>query len=487
VEPTAERDLGDDAVRKTDVKRAFLVVPVLALAGCGGLAAKQDPGNEARHRVAGLGLALELPSGWNARILSGGAGRPVLHAASFPLPSNDDDSGEIARETVGGPGQMYLNVRDLGPGETGSPLPVEFHRSDFGPPPPGPGSRCCFVTVASRDVAASGHVYRVTVISGSDELPSAPALAEVNALLSTVSLEPYEPKRPTSAEEDERLTGYGIELTLPRGWDGRISSGVLEAASFRFSHAAEPSRPLSVGRNEIAIRLIEHAGSDSPFVTARLPLQLAPTEFIRPGPGSGEQVPALSGRSFVASGRQFVLWVSAGSVPPSPSALAEANEALATLRVEPGDFYPGQVDPATFVSARGWYTGTSGPAQIEPSGEHTSSWASTVPYRDPPNQFPPHETLAALPVDGIAIVAWLSRNPGGRSELPARGPPFELAQAQAGSFEGVPSDRATYQIAAHVPGRFDVTLWIFFGRSHVTREQLDRAQGELDRLRLPSR
>jgi uncharacterized protein YceK len=470
------------------VHRALLVVVVLlALAGCGGVATDQNPGHAAGHGVAGLGLALDPPQGWSARILIGAEGRPILHAASFSLSPNDDDTGEVARETIGGAGQMYVNVRDLGPGETASRLPVRFDRSDFGPPPPGPGSRCCFITVANRDVAASGHVYRVTVTSGSDELPSASELATVNGILSTLALKPYESRRPTPIQAGEQLAGYGIDLTLPPGWHGRISSGVLEAASFDLSQDAAASGPPPLGRGDVAFRLVEHGGSDAPFITARLPLQLAPTEFIAPALGSGEQVPALTGRSFVASGRQFVLWASAGSLPPSATELAEANEALATLRIEPGDFYPGTVEPATFAAALGWHTGTSGPAEVEPGGEQTSSWASTVPYRDPPNQFPPHETLDALPPDGIAIVAWLSRHPGSRSELPTRQPPFDLAQAHEGPFEGVSSDRATYQLLAHVPGRYDVTLWIFFGRPQPTNGQLTSAQAEVDRLRLPSR
>jgi len=39
---------------------------------------------------------------------------------------------------------------------------------------------------------------------------------------------------------------------------------------------------------------------------------------------------------------------------------------------------------------------------------------------------------------------------------------------------GIPSHRATYQIAAHVSDRFGVILWIFFGRAHPERAQLDR-------------
>lgn len=206
----------------------------------------------------------------------------------------------------------------------------------------------------------------------------------MNAALSTLSLEPYEPEAPPPAQSGEHLAGYGIDLILSPGWDGRVSSGVVELASFDLSQAADTSGPFSGSQSDVAIRLLEHGGSDAPFLTAQLPLELAPTEFVPPD--SGKQVPALTGRSFVASGREFVLSAVSGSLPPSPAALAEANEALASLRIEPGDFYPGEVDPATFAAAPGWYTGTSGRAEIEPEGEQTSTWGSTVPYRDPPNQ-----------------------------------------------------------------------------------------------------
>jgi hypothetical protein len=384
---------------------------------------------------------------------------------------------------IGSSGQMYVNVRDLGQGESDAALPVEFETADFGPPPPGAAYRCCFVTVASRDIGAWGHVYRVAVVSGSDEPPSDAALVEANALLSTLSLSSYEAPAPTPAQADKHLAGYGINLTLPPGWGGRVAPGVIEVASFDLAETAIASGPFVGAREDIAIRLLEGGGSDAPFVTPQLPVALVPTEFVPPD--ADERVPALTGRSFVISGREFALSVFAGSLPPSPTALAEANALLASLHVEPGDFYPGQVEPATFAAAPGWYTGTSGPAEVEPEGEQTTSWAATVPYRDPPDQFPPHKTLAVLPPDGIAIVVWLSRSPGSGSELPGGELPFELADAQRGSFEGVPADRATYRIGANVRGGVEVTIWIFFGRPDPRDEQLDRAQAELDRLRLP--
>jgi hypothetical protein len=479
------RDLDGRAGRRTLGMRALLLVSMLAVAGCGGVATEPNSGHEGRDSVAGLGLALELPVGWNGRILQGIEDRPVLHAASFPLSPNDDDSGEIARETIGGPGQIYVNVRDLGPGQKGSPMPVVFRSSDFGPPPPGPGSRCCLITVAPRDVSVAGHLYRVTVTSGSDERPSAAAVTEVNAVLSTLSIRPYAPKRPIPAEGGEQLRGYGINLTLPPGWQGRISNGKVEAASFDLGNTTHTDRASRVPHDGIALQLSEQSGSDVAFVTARLPFQLAGTEFVAPQPRATEHASALTGRSFVTAGRQFVLWAIAGSLPPSSTALAEANGVLATLRIEPGDFYPGRVDPATFAVAPGWSSGTSGSAELEPGGEQTTSWASTAPYRDQPDQFPPHKTLAALPPEGIVIVVWLSRHPGSRSRLPRQQAPFKIAHTP-GSFEGVPSSRATYGSGAHVKGRFDVTLWVFFGRTEPTTEQLDRAQAEVDRLQLPN-
>jgi hypothetical protein len=469
------------------MKRMLLVVVLLASASGGGVAADQSEGVQLGGcRFAAYGIGVRLPSGWSARILLGAEGKPVLHAASFPLPSNDDDMGLVAQETIGSRGQTYVNVRDLGPGEADDSLPVAFASSDFGPPPPGPGSRCCFVTVASRDVAVGDDVYRITVTSGSNEPPSDDALAPVNALLSDLSLEEYEPEAaPTTAGERERLAGHGLDLVLPPGWDGRVSDGFFEAASFDLPDGTGTNDPLSLDPDDIVLRVAEHGGSDTPFVSARLPVRLSATEFVPPEAGMRKGAPAVTGRSFVAGGREFVLSVVAGSLPPSSTALAEANAALATLRIEPGDFYPGSVEPATFVPASGWSTGTSGPAEVEPEGEQTITWASTVPYRDAPDQFPPHETLAALPPEGIAIVGWVFRAPGLRSELPAGWPPFRLDEAERASFEGVPDDRATYRILAHVPDRFDVTLWVFFGAPRPSSAQLARAQAELDRLQLP--
>src|ERR671919_2979406 len=95
---------------RTCVKRALLLVPLLAFAACGGAAGDREPGEGTRPDVDGLGIAVDLPPDWNARILIGAEGRAVLHAANFPLPSNDADTGEVAQQMIGSSGQMYVNV-----------------------------------------------------------------------------------------------------------------------------------------------------------------------------------------------------------------------------------------------------------------------------------------------------------------------------------------------------------------------------------------
>jgi hypothetical protein len=46
-------------------------------------------------RVAGYGVSVEVPAGWEARITKRGSG-PVLHLATFPLYASDGDFGAAA-------------------------------------------------------------------------------------------------------------------------------------------------------------------------------------------------------------------------------------------------------------------------------------------------------------------------------------------------------------------------------------------------------
>lgn len=215
------------------------------------------------------------------------------------------------------------------------------------------------------------------------------------------------------------------------------------------------------------------------------PIRLSSAEFVGPSPGTDPRIAAGTGRSFIDHGRDFVLSVEADSLPPSPELVTQANQALATLDVKPGDFYPGTVEPATFAAADGWHAGNSGQTDVRPEGQQTWTWASTVPYLDEPMQFPPRKSLEQLPPDGIVIGVMLF-GPDKRSSRKAE-PPFRIAQAaRAYPWEGQVGEFPLYHIAGRTPGQqYNVDIFVFFGRNQPTDEQIAAADAELARLKLP--
>lgn len=436
---------------------AFLLVVGVITAGCGAESKVDEPATD-NGTLSAHGISIDLPERWSGRILLGADGRPVLHAADFALPSNDTDVGQVARESLG---ENYVNVRNVGRGAMGMDLPVRFERVDF--------DRAGSVLVeAAKAVSVSNERFVVTAVIRSNA--SEPEVARLNRMLATLRLAPYVAASPPDAAEGERLEGYGVSMRLPAGWTGSVTRGHVEAAS---------------AERGIRMRLVEHGGTDASFVTSRFPLRLSATEFVGPGGGSDPTTAAGSGRSFVINGREFVLWSEAGSLPPRSEIVMEANSALATLRVQAGDFYPGVVAPAVFAPAAGWHTGTNGPAESEPEGQQTWTYASTVPYRDEPLQAPPYKTLEVLPPDGIVI--WLYLFGPGEVDTSRRSPPFRLTEAdRSAEWQGQVRDLPVYSLAGRVPGqRYGVNISVYFGRSRPTRAQLAAADAELARLELP--
>jgi hypothetical protein len=439
------------------MRRAWLLPFVLAAAGCGGSADAPAPAPASdAGRLSADGVSVDVPDGWTARILIGAAGRPVLHAASYPVEANDTDEGQIAQEAMGING-IYLNVRDLGEGGGGRPLPVRFDASDFEPGSPEGGPR----REAVAEVEADGERFRVTAVSGGADPPPQPNLQQLNDALSSLSLTAYAPELSAAASGDP-IEGFGLHANVPRGWEGGIGRGQI--------HAGDEAVDLTIsdfGAPEAAS-----------FVTGRMPLAIGPAEFVHPQGGTGYE----TGRSFLDAGRQFQLWVRSPDRRPSAEELARVNAFLASFHAERGDFYAGQVEPATFQAADGWDTGSTGAAEIQPDGQQTMSWASTTPYRDSGFQFPPHETLAALPPGGIVLTVRLDQH-GSEGGPPVKSP-FWLSDFEEGSFEGLGPESGPRSFRGRYAG-YDVEIWALFGREHPTPEQLARAQAELDRLELP--
>ena len=144
------------------------------------------------------------------------------------------------------------------------------------------------------------------------------------------------------------------------------------------------------------------------------------------------------------------------------------------------------VSPVHFRAATGWHV-RSQPAHACPgvsASRCVESWgsASTVRYRDCPDCVPPHRTLGSLPANGILIQLSNAR------ERPARAPPgrwpvrIRRKDLIAGGGEGIPRHvgYGEWFVRSHGVEHY---LWVWFGRSHPTRQQLARANAELRRAR----
>ncbi len=91
--------------------------------------------------LSGYGVAVDVPSGWDARLYSRGEGesaRAALHAATFPLPEDRGDFGSGAVETMGG-GDVLVVLLEYDRAQTSQPLfafpgvPARLDPASFSP------------------------------------------------------------------------------------------------------------------------------------------------------------------------------------------------------------------------------------------------------------------------------------------------------------------------------------------------------------------
>ena len=234
-------------------------------------------------------------------------------------------------------------------------------------------------------------------------------------------------------------------------------------------------------------------GPDRSAYAPGWPPRFALDDFREPAAAGGagdSDARAGPRKSGTAGGRLFDVFAEAQTPHVTADRVAALNDALDGVRVSPGDFFPGSVEPARFPDRPGWHTGTNGRSERYPQGEYTVSWAATVPYGDEPLQFPPHRTLAALPSDGIVIHLTLSRDarfpprpPSSPGEPQAR-PPGGMADLRPGSIPGDPQGIGVYNLAVYV-GRYQMSLYVLFAREQPTAAMRAEADAMVAGLRLP--
>lgn len=142
--------------------------------------------------------------------------------------------------------------------------------------------------------------------------------------------------------------------------------------------------------------------------------------------------------------------------------------------------------PAVLPGSGGWHAGTARVVSRScPRCVQVDSWASTVRYRDTPNDFP-HRTMAALGKDDVIIQLIRSREPSPpRWELTRRPLRIRRAGIHAG-FEGNTTRGrvSLWGSSTWRSGSF-VQAYVFFGSPHPGKAAVARAQRELDRTLFP--
>ena len=145
------------------------------------------------------------------------------------------------------------------------------------------------------------------------------------------------------------------------------------------------------------------------------------------------------------------------------------------------------VAPFRFAARPGWHVGAGKvhacPGVSPARCKAVWSWASTVPWRDCAGCLP-HLTVARLPADGVAIQISLAIEHPIVARRRLTWPATVRAHAVVAPFEGLPGRIGVYQRFARL-GRYEVYLWVFFGRSRPSARQLAAANAELHTARLP--
>ncbi len=296
-----------------------------------------------------------------------------------------------------------------------------------------------------------------------------------------------------AAGNGQAVHGYGISASAPPGWHLRVLRGAFEATTVPLPPARgwlSPPLSRALHSGDIGLILFEDAGSwaaplDQSFYRSGPARPFTARDFgTAPLGGSAPAGHRYARRNFALASRYFDLFVESGSPRVSNARLAELNALVRSVEVAPGDFYPGLAPPGRFLAASGWNTRHTPSVPVGPE-TYSTTIASTVPYRDCINCFPPQKTAPHLPPDGIAIFLTLTASNRDPPTRPGQPTALRLRRSACGSFEGIAQSFSTCPVHAQIFRQYVVDGWVVFGRVHPSSAQLTRAQTELDRLVLP--
>jgi hypothetical protein len=474
---------------------APLLLLAAALAGCGSSA---HAGRFSIHH--GDGVTYRVPAGWHVatrsltphlvnprELFTAGTGRlPARAGRCAHMPS-------AALEAMG-PSDVLVTVQERFGADSG--FPGRPHHFGLDGPAPSDAIACAGPHPAFEShwfgFRDRGRGFHVLVAVG-DSAPDA-RVREALSILDSIRLVA---RRPVRMDPDDAIAEHdaaaGLDFVHPSAWRryrGALTQAIagrdqLALGTFRLHQRAPdlnctPATALRA-RPPRGGFIFVYESTLNPTELARVPRRPARLRLAGPRPyecfGSSWRV------DFRDGGRAFTAHVYGPA-----NRRREALAILDSLRVRPAPFAM-RLRAARFPARPGWRTRVSGPSHEGGCLQRQrTSWASTVPFTDGPSELPPHSMIEALPPDGVimAVTQWREcRIVRGLRELR---PPLRLNRAVRMGFPGPRGDKLPlYRVLGRFPGRYNVDLWVFFGRHTPTAAQRAAARRELAGVRWPAR
>jgi hypothetical protein len=263
--------------------------------------------------------------------------------------------------------------------------------------------------------------------------------------------------RPGGEPDRTVISGSGLHLRIPEDWDGRalgpqgtMFGPVLQASNRPLlgpedddlttatRKALEPGQValVLIDYTETRARLGHQAGDDDEFPVEDLPISIRAADF-QPSFEGVDSSHDFARRTFGVNGRSFDLWVEFGEKPAPEALVAQVNEILATLQVDPLDAPTGlrthtNADDGlsiTIPAAWTFHEDPSGPADPR-TVFGVGTW--TFPRG---GDCAPTAAQEALPPDGGFLWLIEYQNGSDAAEFPARPEHFDLDQDTLGHYE----------------------------------------------------
>jgi hypothetical protein len=274
---------------------------------------------------------------------------------------------------------------------------------------------------------------------------------------------------PGAGPDDTPLSGSGLHLTIPEDWYGRavgpegaMLGPVLQASNRPLIDvpdddlASATRRELEPG--QVAVVLIDYtetraglgfqAGDDPDFPVEQLPISIRPGDFQQSFEGV-DSSHHFARRTFGVNDRSFDLWVEFGENPAPDALIAEVNEVLATLRVDPPDAPTGlqthtDADDGLAITIPAAWTFHQDPSG--PDDPRTVFGVGTWTFARG-GDCAPTAAQEALPPDGGLLWLLEHRNALDPADFPARPDHFDLDPSTLAQYEcsTVPSYMIRFQ------------------------------------------